>query len=198
MLDYQGPVFAVNSSCIPKCREILTLKHFSETCCVLVRHQNLSLLLLSCFGYKHSFQSRRHKRALWAHAIKKRSWCHLCSCVFLFCSWRWCKKVSDTSLVFLSGVASLKKKKEEEEKKSHPGSPPTVTVWPLLSKGKRLCDVRRLLQKGEQLGCRSCFLHALLFLLYSPQKKRSSIPNLLLTVSLAESQTCKQCSSKKN
>lgn len=30
------------------------------------------------------------------------------------CSWRWCKKVSDTSLVFLSGVASLKKKKRKE------------------------------------------------------------------------------------
>lgn len=72
-----------------------------------------------------------------------------------------------------------------------------MTVWPLLSKGRRLCDVRRLLQKGEQLGCRGCFLHALLFLLCSPPKKRSSVPNLLQTVSLAESQTCKQCSSKK-
>lgn len=38
----------------------------------------------------------------------------MCSCVFLSARGGGAKKVSDTSLVFLSGVASLKKKKRKE------------------------------------------------------------------------------------
>lgn len=35
------------------------------------------------FWDKHSFPSHHHKRALWAHDSYRRSWCHVCLCVFV-------------------------------------------------------------------------------------------------------------------
>lgn len=157
MLNYQGPVFAVNSSCIPKCGAILTLKHFSEACCALVRPPkslcccchvlgiNIHFSPAATRGHFEHMQSKRGADVICAHVsfcllvevVQKSKW-HI-SCV-----------------PFGSGESKKKKEKRNHTPVHHPQWPSGLSY----RKGKDCVTSAGCCRKGNSsdAGAASCTL----------------------------------------